>query len=104
MTQKYTVFMIISLLQNKSKVEQFRYYKGDFNACGLLIDLERIIQLCKLTNKQSFVVEKHFVEGYTQEEVATMLGVTQQMVEKHCRVVKSKIDKVLKEWEDEDKE
>ena len=98
MRTNYTVDTIISLLKNRDRVGEFRYYKGDIDACATLIDLERLLSMIQLTDKQAIVVEMYWGQGYTQDEVAKMLGVTQQMVEKHCRFIKAKIEKVLKIW------
>lgn len=100
----YTVPMVISMLNNLAKIEQYRFYKGDFVASDMLIDLKIIMSSCKLTAKQKIVIEKHLIEGYTQEEVASMLGVTQQMIEKQCRAIKKKIGKVLIAWRVNDNE
>lgn len=98
MKGNYTVENIVALLKNRYRVGEFRFYKGDIDASNTLIDLERLLASIKLTDKQAIVVKKYWEEGYTQEEVARMLGVTQQMVEKHCRFVKVKIEKALKVW------
>lgn len=94
---KYTVPYIVSLIQNRDKVSEQRFYKADLSASDLLMDLEIILNKAKLTDKQRYILENCWVEGYTQDEVALELGVTQQMVEKHCRAIEKKIRKILKD-------
>lgn len=91
----YTVPFIVSLIQSREKIAEARYYKEDLTASDLLMDLELIIQQARLTDKQAYILKKYWIEGYTQEEVAKTLGITQQMTEKHCKAVKKKIKKVL---------
>ncbi|MFT8313279.1 MAG: hypothetical protein ABF633_03375 [Clostridium sp.] len=91
----YTVEHIISLLQNKHKLGESRYYKADLEASNLLMDLDLIIEQSQLTKKQQFIVDHYWIAGYTQEEVASKLDITQQMVVKHCNAVKKKIERVL---------
>lgn len=99
---KYTVPFIISLIQNKYKIGESRFYKADLSACDMLMDLESIIDKSNLTDKQSYIVENYWIAGFTQEEVARKLGITQQMVEKHSRAIKKKIKKVLLDMEEVD--
>ncbi|HID0815726.1 TPA: sigma factor-like helix-turn-helix DNA-binding protein [Clostridium botulinum] len=94
---KYTVPFIVSLAQNRDKISESRFYKADLSASDLLMDLEIILDRANLTDKQRYILENCWIKSYTQEEVACDLGVTQQMVEKHCRAIKKKIRKILKD-------
>lgn len=96
----YTVSFMVSLLQNREKVSESRFYKADLNASDFLIDLDNILKKAKLTDKQKFVLEYCYIYGYTQYEVALIMGVTQQMIEKHTRAIKKKIRKILREQEE----
>lgn len=92
----YTVPFMVSLIQNSRKIGEQRFYKADLSASDLLMDLDIVLDRASLTDKQRYILENYWIAGYTQEEVAKTLGITQQMVEKHCRAVKKKIRKILK--------
>lgn len=91
----YSVPFVVGLLQNMDKISEKRYYKADLSASDLLLDLELIVRKANLTDKQFYILTHYWIEGYTQEEVAQNLGITQQMVEKHTRAIKKKIHKIL---------
>lgn len=95
--RNYSVPFIVTLIQNRDKISEQRFYKADLTACDMLMDMEVIIERASLTAKQRYILENCWVNGYTQEEVAKTLGITQQMCEKHSRAIKKKIKKVLKE-------
>lgn len=88
----------MSILQNYYKLKEARFYKGDLSASAILVDVDSLIARSNLNEKQAYVVQYYWKEGYTQEEVATHLGVSQQMVDKYCKRVKSKIEGELKKW------
>lgn len=92
---KYTVPFIVSLIQNKDKIGESRFYKADLSACDILIDLDTILEKANLTAKQQYILENCWIKGYTQDEVAKKLGITQQMCVKHCNAIKKKIERVL---------
>lgn len=96
-TSKYTVPFIVSMIQNKHKISESRFYKADLTASDMLMDLELIIERSNLTDKQRYILNHYWIAGYTQDEVAQKLGITQQMVEKHSRAIKKKIRKVLQD-------
>lgn len=96
----YTVDFIVAIVQNWDKLSATANYKSEFLASDMLLDLEIILKKAKLTDKQQLILDKHWREGYTQEEVAITLGITQQMVEKHCRAIKKKIEKILNSMEE----
>lgn len=91
----YSVAFVVSLIQSMEKIAEARYYKEDLTASDLLMDLELIIEQARLTDKQAYILKAYWTDGYTQDEVAKTLGITQQMCEKHCRAIKKKIKKVL---------
>lgn len=96
--EKYTTPFIVALIQGRERIKEQRFYKSDLSASDMLLDLELIVELANLTEKQSYILEKYWVEGYTQSQVAEGLGITQQMVEKQTRAIKKKITRVLEEW------
>ena len=93
----YTVPFIISLIQNKMKIGESRFYKADLSASDMLLDLDSIIYKANLTDKQRYILDNYWIAGYTQDEVAKQLGITQQMVEKHSRAIKKKVQKILQD-------
>lgn len=96
-SNNYTVPFIVSTIQSMDKVSESRFYKADLTACDILLDLEIILEKARLTDKQQYILDQCWIKGYTQDEVAQKLGVTQQMVEKHCRAIKKKVRKILKD-------
>ncbi|WMU08085.1 hypothetical protein vBCtySFA67_00067 [Clostridium phage vB_CtyS-FA67] len=94
---KYTTAKVVALIKNRNKIAESRFYKADLTASDLLIDLDDIIVRIELSDKQAYIVQKHWIEGYSQPEVARKLNVTQQMVLKQCQYIKNKIEGVLKE-------
>lgn len=94
-SQNYTVPMIIGLVQYRSKVAEQTYYTADLVASEMIMDLDVVLHRANLTAKQQFILDNYWGLGYTQEEVARMMSITQQMVEKHCRAIKKKIKAVL---------
>jgi DNA-directed RNA polymerase specialized sigma subunit len=93
----YTVPFIVSLIQNKHKIGESRYFKADLSASDMLMDLDEIVAKAKLTDKQMYIMENYWIAGYTQAEVAFKLGITQQMIEKHSKAIKKKVKKILLE-------
>ena len=84
------------MIQNKYKIGESRFFKADLSACDTLMDLENIITRANLTDKQKYIMENYWIAGFTQDEVAKRLGITQQMVEKHSRAIKKKVKKYYK--------
>lgn len=95
--RRYTVPFIVSLIQNKDKISESRFYKADLVASDLLMDLEIVLEMASLTDKQKYILENCWIKGYTQVEVAEKMGITQQMCEKHSRAIKKKIKRILHE-------
>jgi RNA polymerase sigma factor (sigma-70 family) len=93
----YTVEILIALIQYRGKVNESKYYSGEITSSNMLMDLDIILNKINLTDKQAFILNRYWGDGYTQEEVAKELGVSQQMVEKHCRAIKKKMGKVLQD-------
>ena len=54
-TKKYTVPYVVSLIRNKYKISESRFYKADLSASDLLMDLEIILERIHLTDKQEFI-------------------------------------------------
>lgn len=95
---RYTVPFIVAVVQSIDKLKNQRFYKNDMAISDILLDVELLLEQAVLTNKQRYILEKYWVEGFTQEQVANMLNITQQMVEKHTKAIKKKFEKVLESW------
>jgi DNA-directed RNA polymerase specialized sigma subunit len=63
------------------------YLNGDIAACDLLIDLQLGFKKIKITDKQRKIIKLHFFEGLTQEEVAEIVGISQQGVSENINTV-----------------
>lgn len=61
------------------------------------MDLEIILSRAKLTKRQNYIMQKYWIEGYTQEELAKELNIKQPVVSKHLRYIRKKLHKALKE-------
>lgn len=97
---RYTVPFIVATVQSIDKLKVQRFYKNDMAISDILLDVELLLEQAALTNKQKYILEKYWVAGYTQEQVADMLNISQQMVEKHTKAIKKKFEKVLESWEE----
>lgn len=97
---RYTVPFIVAAIQSMDKLKVQRFYKNDMAISDILLDVELLLEQAALTNKQKYILEKYWIGGYTQEQVANMLNITQQMVEKHTKAIKKKFKKVLETWEE----
>lgn len=72
--------------------------KSYYEAVIMLVDFERAIEKASLTPRQEQVLKLHLIQGYTQEEVAKMLDVSQQRVTVISMSATEKIAKVYYEW------
>ncbi|OAA90881.1 hypothetical protein [Clostridium ljungdahlii] len=61
----YTVPFVVKMIQEIYKLDEQRFYKADLSASDLLMDLNLILSKINLTNKQAFILEKYWQEGYT---------------------------------------
>lgn len=95
--KNYSVPFMISIIQNRYKIGESRFFKADLSASDMLIDLDSVIDKANLTDKQKYIMEHYWIRGFTQEEVAKTMGITQQMCEKHSRAIKKKIKKILQD-------
>lgn len=63
-----------------------------------VIDSERAIKKAGLTVQQQKVIELRWILGYTQNEVAEIMQLSQPTVLQHEQYAKKKVQKVLEEW------
>lgn len=81
---------VLALLNRIHHIRE-RRYRGDFDACILLLDLERSLEKIKLTERQKQILYLVFEKGYTQAEAGEALGITQQAVNDHILTVARKV-------------
>jgi RNA polymerase sigma factor (sigma-70 family) len=66
---------------------------GDVAAVILRLDLVQAFK--HLSNRQKYVVWCYFMEGYTQQEIGNLLGVSQRMVSDYIDTVCKRIAATL---------
>lgn len=76
------------------------YDKGDYGLIDLIIDMRSALELACLTPKQRKAVQLIYMQGYTQQEVADMQGITQPAVAKQLATATQKIADIFKDWDD----
>lgn len=100
----YTMNSILSTMTNKEKIQEGVFYSGALNHMDLLIDVEMLFDVSKLTEKQRKVVDLYFFKQYTQKEVSEILGISQQAVLDHIGKVKRKLELGVQLWREKDEE
>lgn len=93
----YTQEFMLGAMPNRERIEEGLYYSG-VNQLEILLDMDLLLEEARLTEKQLQVVNLYFFKQFTQEEVAKVMGTSQQAVLDHLKKVKLKINKVLKGW------
>lgn len=76
---------IYALLNNIHRIRAMRFERADFDACNMLIDFRRALWESGLTERQRQVLFFVFEMDMTQQEVADMLGITQQAISFHVK-------------------
>ena len=95
---EYTFLAVVGLLSKYDDMTQDAQYSGCISHHVYKMDVDTIIDKANITDKQRNIVVMHYIEGYTQEEIAKTLGITQQGVFNSLTGVKKRIEKVLKGW------
>jgi RNA polymerase sigma factor (sigma-70 family) len=80
-----------ALLDNIHHVREQRFQRGDYDAAILLLDLNDSFNSAKLTARQRQVLSLSFELDLKQEEVASLLGISQQGVSDHVNAGIKKI-------------
>jgi RNA polymerase sigma factor (sigma-70 family) len=75
-----------------------RQYSGDYDACVILIDLYKAIELAKLTERQAEALRLVYEEDLTQEEAGKLMGIAQQKVEFYAARAIEKISEIYYFW------
>lgn len=93
----YSIEFVINCLRNYYKISEHRFYGDNETAIDLKLDIDFILSNLKLTDKQEQVLELHYKLGYTQEEIAELWGTSQVNICYHVGSIRKKIDRFLKE-------
>ena len=88
-----------ALLSHIHHVRESRFSRGDYDASILLIDFEQSVKEAKLTERQRQIIDLVFEQELYQEEVAQVLGISQQAVSDHINALVKKIALVNKRKE-----
>lgn len=87
----------------KQLFQQYAYLEsrrndGDLNAVDILIDLDSAIQMSGINDRQRQFIHQHYVQGYTQQEVADSHGVLRTSVANSIKRAESRIQEVYTKW------
>lgn len=85
-------------LTHWEKIKTMQLDCGDYGAVDVMVDMERAIDLAGLTLKQAQVIYYVCLKGYTQKEVADLLGITQPAISQMLECATAKIADVFKRW------
>lgn len=75
-----------------------RRFLGDTAASDLLIDMQRAIDLAKLSRMQTKVLNLVIFQGHTQLDASRVLNIAQQNVSKHLQRALVKIAEIYEYW------
>ncbi|MCW2279294.1 sigma factor-like helix-turn-helix DNA-binding protein [Heliophilum fasciatum] len=90
---------IYALLLNVHKLREMRFRRGDYAASDLLTDFTHSILEADLTVRQQLVIYLVYFRGFTQQEVARQLSITQQGVSDHINAAVARIATVNRKKE-----
>lgn len=90
------------LLRDRYRLESLAA-GGSIDAADVLFDLERAINAADLTLRQRDVLFYMYGVGVTQEEAASLLGVSQATVSELLDAAVTKIAEVYQRWENEER-
>ena len=94
--------VVAHLLRDSYRLESLAA-GGSIDAADVLFDLERAINAADLTLRQRDVLFYMYGVGVTQEEAASLLGVSQATVSELLDAAVTKIAEVYQRWEDEER-
>ncbi|MGM1023518.1 MAG: helix-turn-helix transcriptional regulator [Bacillota bacterium] len=84
-----------ALLDNIHHVRAGRFARGDYDAVILLIDFYAAVEGAKLTERQGQVIYYSYVKDLRQDEIAEILGISQQGVSDHLNAAVRKISSYI---------
>lgn len=94
---KYEVY-VKALLEGYEELNE-KKHAGKWSLVDTLNDLDRAIELAKLTERQRQVVDLACRQGLTQDHVAHELGTSQPNVAIHLDAAVRKIANIYEQWE-----
>ena len=94
----YTVSRLVDAFSHADTYVLTAAYTGIYEAVDTVLDAELALDKAKLSPQQEQIAELSWKQGFTQEEVGSILGITQQSVFVQERRAKEKIAGVIKEW------
>jgi DNA-directed RNA polymerase specialized sigma24 family protein len=95
------------LLENIYKLKERRFYKADFDASTILLDLSTAVAVARkqralvdrLTDRQWECTSKVLIEGYTYEEASEIFQLSQSTIHEHVEKCTQKLATVFANWE-----
>lgn len=72
--------------------------KSYYEAVVLLLDFERAIEIATLSKRQEQALKLHLIDGYTQEETAGILSVSQQRVTELTALATERLAQIYYDW------
>ena len=89
---------IRSTLSQIDTLFEMRYFRGSYNTSIELLDLAKAIETADLAELQRDSIRLVYIDGYTQGETASKLGITQPVVSRALNDGIRKIEEVYDEW------
>jgi DNA-directed RNA polymerase specialized sigma24 family protein len=83
-----------TFLENLYKIQEFRYYGGDFDSSVWLLDFDKALEESGLSKREREVIHYLYFIGYSQIELAKKLGCKKNTV----NTLKSRAIKKLAEY------
>lgn len=93
----YSIEFLLGCLKNYYTIAERRFYDADETARDIKLDIDFIVSKLNLTDKQEQVLELHFKQGFTQEEIAELWGTSQVNICYHVRGVRKKLESYVRE-------
>ncbi len=88
---------VSTFLEQKPYLESLLYYAGDFDALIMLIDFETALENANLTETERTVIDRVFFQDMKRVDVAKMMDVTKQTIQKQ---LERGLKKIAKYYED----
>ena len=87
-----------ALLRHTDRLTSSGIHGARWNVVDEVVDLENAIRTADLTSRQIEVI-RFYRKEFSEEEIAGMIGISQQMVSKHIYSAVRKISNVYTNWE-----
>ena len=96
---KYTENTVYNTLKNRHSIEEKIYFSSNMDALDVLIDMDRLLKIAKLTPYQRRVLDLYYLQGYQMHQIAKIVGVKHHTnISMAIKNAKKKIRKVLCDW------